>query len=117
MSSHVVLLFEPDRASREIEPSIASELERAGYEVTEAHNLSTAAALLFVNRKVEAVVVDVPSGQILPELADSLSAIRPGVPLLRTTSTEIQPPADGQAGHDWAMVISTLNELLGQRAA
>jgi|ERR1035437_997951 DNA-binding response OmpR family regulator len=117
MPAHLVLLFELDRTSEEIEPSIASELERAGYEVTEAHDLSTASASLFVNRRVEAVVIDVPRGQILPELADSLSAIRPGVPLLRRTSTEVQAPADRQARHAWAMVISTLNELLGQRAA
>ena len=117
MSAHLVLLFEPDRTSEEIEPSIATELERAGYEVTEVHNLSTAAALLFVNRRVEAVVIDVPSGEILPELADRLSAIRPGLLLLRTTSTDIQASKDGQEDHDWAMVISTLNELLGQRAA
>jgi len=89
MPAHLVLLFEPDRTAEGLKPSIASELERAGYEVTEAHNLSTAAALLFVNRRVEAVVIDVSSGQILPELADRLSAIRPGLLLLRTTSTDI----------------------------
>ena len=104
MPAHLVLLFEPDHTPEEIKPSIARELQRAGYEVTEAHNLSTAAASLFVNRRVEAVVIDVPRGQILPELADSLSALRPGVPLLRTTGTEGQAPADKQAGHDWAMV-------------
>lgn len=117
MSAHLVLLFEPDRPSTEIEPSIASELEKAGYEVIEAHNLNTAAALVFIDRRVEAVVVDAASNQIFPDLADSLSAIRPGISLLRATNREMQAPADGQAGHDWAVVISALDELVGQRAA
>ena len=49
MFAHIVLLVGLDRAF-ETEPSLATELERAGYEVIEAHNLSTASALLFVHR-------------------------------------------------------------------
>jgi hypothetical protein len=114
MSAHVVLLAGLDRAF-ETEPSIAGELERAGYEVTEAHNLSTASALLFVHRRVEAVVIDAASDQIASELAKTVSAIRPGLPLLTAAGTEAHAPADGQAGHIAAGVISTLDGLTGQR--
>ena len=64
MSAHVVLLFGPDRASKQPKRSIAAELEGAGYEVIEATNLQTAAALLFVSRRVEVVVFDAASDQI-----------------------------------------------------
>jgi len=117
MPAHLVLLFEPDHVPKESEPSIASELGRAGYDVIEAHSLNTAAALVFINRRVEAVVIDAASDRIFPELADSLSALRPGMPLLRAASTEMQAPADGQAGRDWAVVMTTLNGLLSQREA
>jgi len=111
MSAHIVLLFEPPRASnKHIGLSLADELERAGYEVIEARNLSMAAALLFVSRELEAVVIGAACEQIAAKLADSVSAIRPGLPLLRAASTEAQ--ADGQAIHERAEVISTLDELL-----
>jgi hypothetical protein len=116
MSAHVVLLVGLDPAF-EAEPSIASELEGAGYEVIEARNLSAASALLFVHRRVEAVVIDATSDRIAAELAKTLSAIRPGLPLLTAAGTEAHAPADGQAGHRAAAVISTLDGLTGQRDA
>ena len=115
MSAHIVLLFEPPRASNQIELSIADQLQRAGYEVIEAHTLSMAAALLFVSPTLEAVVIDASGDQIAAKLADCVSAIRPGLPLLRATSTEA--PGEGHAGHERAKVISTLNGLLSQRGA
>jgi hypothetical protein len=117
MSAHVVLLVGLDRAFEETEPSIASELERAGYEVIEGHNLSTASAILFVHRRVEAVVIDAASDQIAAELAKTVSAIRPGLPLLTAAGTEAQAPTDRKAGHRAAGVISTLDGLTGQRDA
>ena len=110
MSAHIVLLFEPPRASKQTGLSVADELERAGYEVIEAHSLSMAAALLFVSPGLEAVVIDAAGEQIAAKLADSVSAIRPGVPLLRAASTKAQ--ADGQAFNEKAEVVSTLDGLL-----
>jgi Cdc6-like AAA superfamily ATPase len=110
MSAHIVLLFEPPRASKQTELSVADELERAGYEVVEAHSLSMAAALLFVSPGLEAVVIDAAGDQIAAKLADSVSAIRPGLPLLRAASTKAQ--VDGQAVHERAEVVSTLDGLL-----
>jgi hypothetical protein len=115
MSAHIVLLFEPPSASKPIELSIADQLERAGYEVIEAHTLSMAAALLFVSPTLEAVVIDSAGDQIAAKLADCVSAIRPGLPLLRAASMEAQ--AEGHAGHERAKVISTLDGLLSQREA
>lgn len=117
MSAHVVLLFEPDHPPKDSEPSIAGELGRAGYDVIAVHNLNTAAALVFINRKVEAVIVHAASDRIFPKLADSLSAIRPGMPLLRAASTETRARADGQAGGDCALVVSALEGLLCRRVA
>jgi hypothetical protein len=117
VSSHVVLLFESDHAPKESESSMAGELGRAGYDVIEVHNPNTAAALVFINRRVEAVVIDAAGDRIFPKLGDSLSAIRPGMPLLRAASTERQAPADGQAGRNWSLVISTLDGLLCRRVA
>lgn len=114
MSAHVVLLVGLGRAFEEIQPSIASELERAGYEVVEADNLSSASALLFVHRRVQAVVIDAGSEQIAAELANRVRAIRSGLPLLMATCTEAQTPADEQVGHRAAVVISTLDKLLDQ---
>ena len=110
MSAHVVLLVGLDRAF-ETEPSVASELESAGYEVIEAYNLSTASALLFVHRRVEAVVIDAASDQIAAELAKTVSAIRPGLPLLTAAATEAHAPADRRAGHR-AAVYQLLMDLL-----
>jgi len=115
MSAHIVLLFEPPRASKQTELSIAGELERAGYEVIEAHTLSMAAALLFVSPALEAVVIDAVGDQMAAKLADSVSAIRPGLPLLRAASRRAQ--AEGLSVHERAEVISTLDGLLSQRDA
>ena len=81
MSAHVLLLFDPENASNQQESPIASELERAGYEIMEANDLNTAAALLYVSRRVEAVVV-AGNGKIDPEFTQCVTAIRPGLPLL-----------------------------------
>jgi len=110
MSAHIVLLFEPPRASNPAELSIAAELEKAGYEVIEAHSLSMAAALLFVSPALEAVVIDAAGDQVAAKLADSVSAIRPRLPLLRAASPKAQ--ADGQAVHERGAVVSTLDGLL-----
>jgi hypothetical protein len=89
MSAHVVLLFaETDSAPKHTEPSIAIELKQAGYRVIEAHNLSVAAALLFVSRTVEAVVIESASDHIAAKFAHSVGAIRPGLPLLRADGME-----------------------------
>jgi DNA-binding NtrC family response regulator len=116
MSAHVVLLFASVRASKHNEPSINASLEKAGYEVVEAHSLSTASALLFVSRKVEAVVVDSDNGSVAAEVADSLNAIRPGLPLLLVPGGESQSRATERVGDDRERVISTLEELLGRCA-
>jgi len=60
MSEHVVLVVESDCAT-ESEQVLARELERVGYEVIEAHNLDVAAALLFIDRRINAVVIDAAS--------------------------------------------------------
>ena len=113
MSAHIVLLFEAPRASNQTEVSIAGQLERAGYEVIEAHTVSMAAALLFVSPTLEAVVIDSAGDQIAAKLADCVSAIRPGLPLLSAPSTKAQ--ADGCPIYERAEVISTLDGLLSQR--
>ena len=105
MSSHVVLLFEPDHASTGIGRSIVSQFEQSGYEVIEAHNLSLATALLFVDRRVEAVVIDATDNRIEEEFAHTVRAIRPGLPLLTTPllttiDTEVQVPEHGPLGRD-----------------
>jgi hypothetical protein len=82
MSAHIVLLFEPEDASKQQEQSISCDLARAGYEVMEAHDLNTAAALLYVSHRVEAVIVHAANEEINPEFARCITAIRPGLPLL-----------------------------------
>ena len=77
----------------------------------------SAHAILFVHRRVEALVIDAASDQIAAELAKTVSAIRSGLPLLTAAGTEAHAPADGQAGHRAAVVISTLDGLTGQRDA
>ena len=114
MSAHSVLLFELPCASNQTELSVALELERAGYEVIEAHSLSMAAALLFVSPALDAVVIDGAGDQIAAKLADSVRAIRPGLPLLRAASTKAR--ADGQAVNERAEVVSTLDGLLNRHA-
>jgi len=114
MSEHVVLVVESDCAT-ESEQVLARELERVGYEVIEAHNLDVAAALLFIDRRINAVVIDAASEQVFPKLARGVSGIRPAIPLFSVASTEMSTAADGQAGHDWAIVISAIEELFDQR--
>jgi len=82
MSVHVVLLFEPEDASKQQDRSIACDLERAGYEVMEAHDLNTAAALLYVSNRVEAVIIHAANEKIDPEFARCMTSMRPGLPLL-----------------------------------
>ena len=113
MCAHVVLLVEPV-ASHQSRPAIAKELENAGYEVVETHNLNVAAAMVFIDRRIEAVVLDVVSESFCPELARGMSAIRPAVPLFSVSMPEIRTAAENQ---DWSVVISALNNLFHQPAA
>jgi response regulator RpfG family c-di-GMP phosphodiesterase len=117
MSAHVLLLFAPHQASKNHEPSIAAVLERAGYEVVEADSLNKAFALLFVSRKVEAVVVDANNGPIGTEVVESMHALRPGLPLVVASSVEAEScDTDKDVDHT-AAILSTLEELLGRCAA
>lgn len=114
MCAHVVLLIEPDTASQQSRPTIAKELEKAGYEVVETHNLNVAAAMVFIDRRIEAVVLDAASEGLCPEQARGVSAIRPAVPLFSVATSEIRTAAECR---DYAVVISALNDLFGQHAA
>jgi len=116
MSERVVLVVESDCAT-ESEQFLARQLERVGYEVIAAHNLNVAAALLFIDRRINAVVIDAASEQVFPKLARGVSGIRPAIPLFSVPSTEMSMALDGQAGHDWAIVMSALEELFDQRPA
>jgi len=111
MSEHVVLVVESDRTT-ESKQFLARELEKVGYEVIEIRDLNVAAALLFIDRRIDAVVIDAASEQVFPKLARGVSGIRPAIPLFTVGSTEMRAAADGQAGHDWAIVMSALEELL-----
>ena len=116
MSEHVVLVIEFDHAT-EGQRFLARELEKVGYELINARNLDVAAALLFIDRRIDAVVIDAASEQVFPKLARGLSGIRPAIPLFSVASTEMRTPADGEAGHDWPIVMSALEELFDQRSA
>src|SRR5882757_5815369 len=94
MSEHVVLVIESDRAT-EGDQFLARELEKVGYEVIEARNLDVAAALLFIDRRIDAVVIDAASEQVFPELAHGLSGIRPAIPLFSVAGTVMRTAADG----------------------
>lgn len=94
MSAHVVLLFEPENASKQQEQSDVCDLNKAGYEVMEAHDLNTACALLYVSHRVEAVVVRDVNEQINPEFARSITAIRPGLPLMLLNQILTSIPQD-----------------------
>jgi len=61
------------------------------------------------------VVIDAASEQVFPQLARGVSGIRPAIPLFSVASTEMSTAADGQVGHDWAIVMSALEELFDQR--
>ena len=115
MSAHVVLLLESSRATKS-EQFLFGELKNVGYEVVEARNLNVSAALVFIDRRIDAVVMDASNEQVFPELARGLSSIRPSIPLFSVMSTGILKAADRQAGHDWAIVKSALEELFGQRS-
>ena len=118
MAAHVVLVFaEPDSAPRQTEPSIAIDLKQAGYRVIEANNLSVAAALLFVSRTVEAVVIESACDQIAAKFADSVGAIRPGLPLLRADATEGQASHERQSHDVRKDVLTSLEQLFGQHHA
>jgi len=114
MHSHVVLLIEPDTASQDNRSTLAKEFEKAGYEVVETHNLNVAAAMVFIDRRIEAVVLDAASESFCPKLARGVSAIRPAIPLFSVATPEIRTTAEDQ---DCAVIISALNDLFGQPAA
>jgi hypothetical protein len=118
MAAHVVLLFaEPESVPKHTEPSIANELKQAGYRVIEVHNLSVAAALLFVSRTVEAVVIESACDQIAAKFADSVGAIRPGLPLLRADAREAQASHKRQSHDGRKDVMTSLEQLFGQHHA
>jgi hypothetical protein len=64
--------------------------------------LNVAAALVFIDRRIDAVVIDAASEQVFPKLARGVSAIRPAIPLFSLASTEMR---------------AALEELFGQRSA
>ena len=88
MAAPVLLLFESDGESSATSQSIVNQLENAGYEVVEAHNLSLAAALLFVDRRVGGVVIKDRDDGMGRCFAESAKAIRPELPLFTITSNE-----------------------------
>ena len=111
LSAHVLLLFDPENASNQQKSSVVCDLKKAGYEVMEAHDLNTAAALLYVSRRVEAVVVHAADGQIGPEFKQSVTAIRPGLPLLLLDQILIanqNEPADEAASTKRMKVATTV---------
>lgn len=112
MSLHVVLLFEPDRAAEDTEPSIVRELALAGWEVVRAHDLNMVAAMLYVNRSVEAVVIGAADDRITAKLVESTNAIRPGLPIF-TLSTD-----HGSGTRPWACRLRSQHAgtPLGSRA-
>lgn len=87
MAAHVLLLFEPGGSSRAADELIVNQIENAGYEVVEAHNISVAAALLFVDRRVDAVLIK-DNDEMGRYFAESVKAIRPEVQLFTIPSEE-----------------------------
>ena len=111
MSTHAVLLFAPDRASKQRKPFATADLETAGFEVVESHDINNALALLFVSRKLEEVVIDVADDSVGVEVANCVKLLRPGLPLLVATDKAQNGDETGQG------ITSTLEGLFSKRVA
>jgi DNA-binding response OmpR family regulator len=70
---------------------VANELERAGYHLTTARTAAQAAAVLFVNRKVDGVVLDQHTRERANfEVAALLRKIRADVPIFLVSSGRVE---------------------------
>jgi hypothetical protein len=84
MPPHIVLLLEPNPTSNNAESRIAVELENAGYRVVTVRSFSMAAAIVFIDHRVKAVVIEAAIFPVAVDFSETVWAIRPGILILTT---------------------------------
>jgi len=118
MPAHVVLLLGADGSSKDSELLLETELAKAGYEVVGTHNLDVAAALLYISRRIEVVVIDAASIRAGEDFAHRLSGLRSETPLVVVTRNEVrQVHAGAQSDLDDAQLLSILENFLNSKDA
>jgi len=116
MPAHVVMLLEADGSSKDHELQLEVELVNAGYEVLGTHNFDVAAALLYISRRIEVVVIDAASIQAGQDFAHCLSGLRSETPLVVVTRNEVrQVHAGVRSDLDEAQLLSILENFLNTK--
>lgn len=83
MPGHVILAVEAVPLGRSSLSPIATQLCNAGYDVLASSNVSQAVGLVFVNRRIEAVLINSYGDPMTGvEVAAKLRAINPRIPFL-----------------------------------
>jgi CheY-like chemotaxis protein len=92
MPGHVILAVEPGLGVSNLSP-IAAQLRKAGHDVLVPGSVSEAIGLVFVNRRIEVVLINSCTEPMAGvEVAARLRAINPQIPIL---VVEVDPDASG----------------------
>ncbi len=114
MSKYTVLYLSDNSSG-----SIARGLRNDGCQLLVAETAAQAVAYLFINRRIDAVVIDWPSQPLASlDVAQALRSVRPEVPILLVSLEAVQPlPRSVDAclsgEHRLETLLLTLDLLLG----
>lgn len=109
MPGHVIFAVEADPLGRSSLSPIATHLRNAGYDVLVSGNVSQAVGLVFVNRRIEAVLINSYGVRMTGvQVAARLRAINPRIPILLV---EANPDGQSSAPDTQKSVCSAIAKL------
>jgi DNA-binding NtrC family response regulator len=113
MTSKRTVLYVAD--SQPFHSAAVAELRAEGYDVVKTENLRQAIALLFLNRKIEAVVIQPCAGDTdFLRAARILKSIRMEIPIIAIAGPEWKPGfASACVGEDTRELLQVLRQSLG----
>lgn len=113
MTSKRTVLYVAD--SQPFHSAAVGELRAEGYEVVKTENLRQAIALLFLNRKIEAVVIQACADEAdFLRAARTLRSIRLEIPIIAIAGPEWKPGfASTCVGEDTRELLQVLRQSLG----
>jgi DNA-binding NtrC family response regulator len=96
MMEHNTILYISDRANSSY--SVFAALKETGCEVVSTNSPTQGVALLYIMRTAVAVVLDRAREQASFDLAQSLSQLRPDVPIMLLSATRLRAHPHRQTG-------------------
>jgi CheY-like chemotaxis protein len=112
MPGHVILAVEAVPLGRSSPSPMAAELRNAGYDVLVSSNVSEAVGLVFVSRRIEAILINSygePTTGL--EVAGRMRAINPRIPILVVEADPDGQPSGPDSQKSVCFAIGKLEQL------